>query len=172
MKRLLAFLFVLLNVLSLLVSCADDTEYASIEYRENGLYFVLPNTMRRKTSDYYEFCFTNYNIGVVFNAKKLTAEVLGQEGIAAGITADEYVDIIVEKNNFDKKSIYYTYFETLGQYNFRYTYVNQDASETFYYVTVIGGAENLWCIEMCCDNEVSVQHLPMFEKWRKSIGIY
>ena len=64
MKRLLAFLFLMLTLCSALVSCADDVEYENIEYRENGLYFVLPNTMRRKTSSRHEFYFTNQNISI------------------------------------------------------------------------------------------------------------
>lgn len=171
MKKLLAFIFVLLSVLSAFVSCADEPEYENIEYRENGLYFILPNTMRRKSSATSEFYFTNQNIGVVFSARKLTAEVLESEHMTPGMSAKQYADKIIERNDFDKDSIFYTYFESFDQYNFRYNY-GEDGEELFFYVTVIGGTDNLWYVEMYCENEVSADYLPMFERWRKTIGTY
>ena len=172
MKRLLAFLFLILTLCSALASCADEVEYENIEYRENGLYFVLPNTMRRKTSSKHEFYFTNQNIGLVFSARKLTAEVLESEYITPGVSAGEYVDILIERNNFDKTSIFYTYYESFGHYNFRYMYGETEGEEIFFYVTVLGETDNLWYVEMCCENEVSAEYLSMFERWRKSIGTY
>ena len=171
MKRLLAFLLVLLSALTAFVSCADDAEYENIEYRENGLCFILPNTMRRKSSATSEFYFTNQNIGVAFNARKLTAEVLESEDMTPGLSAKEYVDKIIERNDFDKESIFYTYFERFDHYNFRYNY-GEDGEELFFYVTVLGGGDNLWYVEMYCENDLSADYLPMFERWRKSLGTY
>lgn len=171
-KRILAFILLLCAAISVLASCAEDAEYESIEYRENGIYFILPNTMRRKASENYEFYFTSEIMGVTFGAKKLTDDFLQSEGIDSGITAGDYVEMIIDRQSFDKDKIYYRYFEDSKQYNFRYTYAPEDDVEYFFYVTVTGDPGNLWCIEMWCDDEKSAEYLPMLERWRKTVGTY
>ena len=172
MKRVLALILALFTLAATLTSCAEEAEYENVEYKENGLYFILPNTMRRKSSGYYEFYFSNELMGVVFSAKKITSEILEDENIDTKVNAKEYVDIIFERRGLDREKAFYTYFEDSDQHNFRYTFVDEDESETFFYVTVTGENENLWYIEMYCKEEESVDNLNMFEKWRKTIGTY
>ncbi len=171
MKRILALLLTLVAALSSLVACANDSDYESVEYRENGIYFILPNTMRRKTVENYEFYFTSEIMGVVFSAKKITREFLSENNIDPEIDAKGYVDTIIEKQSFERDKIYYNYYEDFNQHNFRYNYSEGD-SEVFFYVTVTGETGNLWYVEMYCYNDDSSEYLSMFERWRKTIGTY
>jgi len=172
MKKVLAVVLLLALSLTALLSCEKKNKYEDVTYREDGLYFVLPNTMRRKDASDYEFYFSNELLNLIFMAKKITNEVLADMEIDPGVTAKEYVDIIMERRDFDKSKIYYTYDEERNHYNFRYSYDDEENLASFFYVTVTGSSDNLWYIEMCCTEEESAEYLPTFENWRKSIGTY
>ena len=172
MKKVSFLMLNLILVFSALVSCGEKSKFEDISYREKGLYFVLPNTMQRGMSEDYDFYFYGRTIDVMFSALKITDSFLGKVGLEKGTTAEKYVDTIIERQELDKSKLYYKYYEDSNQYNFRYNYAGENGFEMFFYVTVTGNPENLWYIEMCCAAEESLDYLPMFENWRKTIGTY
>lgn len=172
MKRVTALVVAIVLALVTLVSCSEDIEFSDIEYKENGISFSLPNTMKRSATEDYEFYFTGMSMDVIFSAMKITDEFLKKVELEPGISAKEYVDTIIERQGLDKSKLFYKHYEDKAQYNFRYNYVSESGFEMFYYVTVTGPADNLWYVEMCCEAEDSSKYLDMFDSWRRSIGTY
>lgn len=172
MKRILTAVFLILFVTGLFSSCSKKAKFKDVEYKENGISFTLPNTMVREEVFGYEFYFSGMSRDVVFNAIKITDEFLISVDIEPGVSAGEYVDIIIEKNGLEKTKLYFSHDEESGQYNFRYTYDDNSGYETFFYATVLGTPDNLWYVEMCCSAEESYEHLELFESWRKTIRTY
>lgn len=172
MKRKLSILLIILIFASLLVSCSKNVKFDDVEYKEKGLSFTLPNTMKRQNTDGYDFYFSGMSMDVIFSALKITDEILESTGFDTRMSAEEYVDAIIERRGLEKSKLYYKHYEDLGQFNFRYTYVSESGYETFYFVTVTGTRDNLWYIEMCCDSEESTKYLDTFEVWRRTVRTY
>ena len=172
MKRITALVMAVLLLAVALTSCKNDVQFSNIEYKEHGLSFALPNTMKRGESEDYEFYFTGMSMDVIFSAMKLTDEFLEKVDLKPGVTAKEYVDTIIARRELDKSKLFYKHYENSGQYNFRYNYVSESGFEMFYYVTVLGTPDNLWYVEMCCEAEESDRYVEMFDTWRRSIGTY
>ena len=172
MKRIITLAMAIVLVLAMLTSCSENVKFSDIEYRENGISFVLPNTMKRSSSEDYEFYFVGMSMDVIFSAMKITDEFLAKVDLEPGITGKEYVDTIITRQALDKTKLFYKYYDEIDQYNFRYNYVSESGFEMFYYVTVTGPSDNLWYIEMCCESEESTKYLDMFDSWRRSIGTY
>ena len=171
MKRTVCFMFFLSIVMSLLVSCSDD-DYDKITYRENGIEFFLPSSMRRTNSSAYDFYFTNISAGLVFAATKVDEKILSDFDLSKDADAGEYANAIIDNGGHDKEKMYFRYDERLGQYSMRYTYVDEEGYEVFYYVVILGDAGDLWYIEMCCDNSNSSEYIDTFDTWRKNIRTY
>ncbi|MBQ3015824.1 MAG: hypothetical protein IJD79_03485 [Clostridia bacterium] len=175
MKRIITLILLLTVILST-VSCsdyADKPSYRDIEYKENGLRLVLRNDMQRYEVEGYDFYFTNVIGTVILSAVKLDEEFLRENEIKTDITAGEYVDYLIEKNEFEKDKIYYEHDEDLGKYNFKYVFSDVGAaSEIFYYVTVLGDAGNVWYVEMTCRNEDSEFYLSSFDSWKNDLKAY
>lgn len=175
MKRIIT-LILFLAVLLFAVSCsdyADKPSYRDIEYKENGLKLVLRNDMQRYEVEGYDFYFTNVIETVIMTAVKLDEEYLRENEIKKDITAGEYVDLLIEKNKFEKDNIYYEHNEELGTYNFKYVFSDVEAgSDIFYYVTVLGEVGNVWYVEMTCRNEDSEFYLSTFDSWINEIETY
>lgn len=172
MKRFLSTILVLLFAAGVLVSCAQKSNFQDVSYREDGLYFVLPNTMQRESSKDYQFYFYGRTMDVIFTALKLTEDFLAKVNLEAGITAEEYVDTVIERQELEKSKLYYKHYEEIGQYNFRYNYADDGGLEMFFYVTALGTPDNLWYVEMCCAADQSSEYLNMFDNWRKTLGTY
>lgn len=153
-------------------SCGDDVEYENITYRENGIEFFLPNSMRRFNEEGYDFYFSNMAAGVIFTALKLDQEFLESIDIEYGITAEAYANEVISRNGMEKDKLYYNYDERRNHYNFRYSYVDQNDISVFYYIVITGEPDNLWYIEMCCEEEQSSDYLSTFEVWKKNIKTY
>ena len=171
-KKIISLVLLLSCLVAILTSCSKKVKFEDVKYEENGLRFYLPNTMQRQDSEDYEFYFSGRTMDVAFSALKLTEEFLKKAEIEPGVTAEEYVDIIIEKRDFVKSKLYYTHYEESGQYNFRYNYVSESGFEVFFYVTVLGTPDNLWYIEMCCSQDESGEYLDMFDSWRKTLTTY
>ena len=169
MKKILILILSISLILGTLVSCSENAEYKDVTYEKDGIKFTLPNTMKQKTMEGYDFYFTNQLASLIFTAVKIDKEMLEKADLSEGITAAEYVDAIIEKNGMEKDKMYYKYNEYHDQYNFRYTFVDQSGFEIFEYVIVTGTPDNLWYIEMCCEQEDSATYLEDFEIWSKSI---
>ena len=172
MKKMITLAVAIALVCAILTSCSEKVDFSDIEYKESGLSFVLPNTMKRVTSDDYEFYFTGMSMDVMFSAMKITDEFLAKVDLEPGTTAKEYVDTIISRRELDKSKLFYKYYEDHNHYNFRYNYVSESGFEMFYYVTVAGSADNLWYVEMCCKSDESSQYLDMFDSWRRTIDTY
>lgn len=172
MKKIMSFSLVAALIISMLVSCSKNIKFDDVTYKEKGLSFTLPNTMQRQSSESYDFYFSGMSMNVVFSAFKVTDEFLQSLDLTPGLSAEEYVDMIIERRGLEKKKLYYNYYEDLDQYNFRYTYVSESGYETFFFVTVTGPSDNLWYIEMCCESEESAKYLSTFEVWRRTIKTY
>lgn len=170
-KKLLPLLLILILTLGSVVSC-DDDGYENITYREGGIEFFLPSNMRRSSVDGYDFYFSNLSTSIIFTAVEIDAALLSELQIETTVTAEEYIEIIFERNNIDKSKIYYEYDEKRDLYNFRYTYVDEDGYEIFYYIVVVGEPGNLWYIEMLCENEDSETYLSTFEVWKRNVKVY
>lgn len=172
MKRIITLAVAIVFVLATLTSCSDEVKFSNVEYREDGLSFVLPNTMQRSDSEGYEFYFVGMSMDVIFSAMKITDEFLEQVDLEPGLTAKEYVDTIISRRELDKSKLFYKHYKDEDQYNFRYNYVSESGYEMFYYVTVTGPTDNIWYVEMCCESEESTQYLDMFDTWRRTIRTY
>lgn len=172
MKKIITLAVAIVLVFATLASCSENVEFSDVEYKENGISFLLPNTMKRGVSDDYEFYFTGMSMDVIFSAMKITEEFLAKVELEQGTTAKEYVDTIITRRQLDKSKLFYKYYEDSDQYNFRYNYVSESGFEMFYYVTVTGPADNLWYVEMCCEAEESSKYLDMFDSWRRTIETY
>lgn len=172
MKKIITLAVAIVLVFAMLTSCSENIEFSDIEYKENGISFLLPNTMKRGTSGEYEFYFTGMSMDVIFSAMKITDEFLEKVELEQGTTAKEYVDAIISRRQLDKSKLFYKYYEDHDQYNFRYNYVSESGFEMFYYVTVTGPSDNLWYVEMCCEAEESSKYLDMFDSWRRTIETY
>ena len=170
MKKILT-LILTLSLLFSLASCRDDG-YEKITYREEGIEFFLPSSMRRSNVEGYHFYFSNLSTTMVFAALKVDSDLLAEFELDATATAGEYVDAVIAKGERDKEKMYFEYDERLDQYSFRYTYVDADDYEIFYYVVVTGDPGNIWYVEMCCENEYSSDYLSTFVTWRKNIRTY
>ena len=170
MKKIIT-LVLTLTILFTLASCGDDG-YEKVTYRDGGIEFFLPSSMRRSTVEGYDFYFSNLSTSMVFTALKIDSEILAEFELDDTATSKEYVDAVLEKGERDKDKMYFEYDERLDQYSFRYTYVDADEYEIFYYVVVTGEPGNIWYVEMCCDNEYSSDYLSTFVTWRKNIRTY
>ncbi len=175
MKKIINLILLIAVMLSA-VSCsdyADNPRYHDIEYRENGLKLVLRNDMQRYDIADYDFYFTNVIGTVIMTAVKLDEKFLTENEIKKDITAGEYVDFLIEKNEFEKDNIYYEHDEHLGMYNFKYVFSDvETGSEIFYYVTVLGEVGNVWYVEMTCRNEDSELYLSTFDSWINELETY
>ena len=163
-----------ISLLSMLMmsACADTVQYENVTYRENGLEFLLPSSMRRQSVEGYDFYFSNLAVSVIFTAVKIDEEILTKFDVEGRVNAEEYVGMLIEKNKLDKEKMYYNYDELRGHYNFRYSFEDADGYAIFYYVVVIGDESNLWYIEMCCKDEDSSTHLETFKTWKRNIKVY
>ena len=144
--------------------------YQDITYREGGISFTLPNTMRRTNYEDYDFYFTNR--AVVFTAIKLTDEFFKENELDPSITAEEYTMYCIEKNGLDINQMEYKYDEERGLHNFRYTYDNEEDTNIFYYVVIAGDVGNIWYIEMCCSGDSSSDYIYTFGEWKRTISTY
>ena len=171
MKRIISALLLILISISCFVSCGDDG-YEDVTYKENGIEFFLPSSMRRFEDEGYDFYFSNLTTGMIFTAKKLDEEMLKSLDIEYGITAVEYAEEIIERNYLEKDKLHYEYDEKRGHVSFRYNFVDDNEVSVFYYIVVTGEPDNLWYIEMCCDNENSSEYIQTFEVWKKNIKTY
>ena len=176
MRKSVIFILIVTMILMSAVSCtdyADKPHYETIYYKENGIEIVLKNDMQRYDAEEFDFYFTNVLGTIVVTAFKLDAEFLADNEIKSDVTAKEYVDILIKKNELDKDMIYYEENKKTGAYNFRYTYGLEDGStDVFYYVTVLGDAGNVWYVEMSCLNSDSEMYLPRFETWKNDLRTY
>ena len=173
MRKILAMI-VLLSVVILVPSCdyRDVPKYEDITYRENGLEFKLPNDMKRLDSDEYDFYFVNIIETVIFTAAKLDSEFVVKNDIEYDLTAEEYVNTFIKRNNLNKEDLYYAFDENTGRHSLRYTFAEAGSSEIFYYVVVLGDVGNVWYLEMVTANEDSSRYLGTFENWSKSVRTY
>ena len=172
MKKIISAIILVSVLLLGLCACADTVKYENVTYRENGIEFFLPSSMRRESVDGYDFYFSNLAASIIFTAVKVDEELLRDLDIDGPVNDEEYVNILIERNKLDKEKMYYNYDEVRGHYNFRYSYEDADGFATFYYIVVIGDESNLWYIEMCCKNEDSNTHLETFKTWKRNIKVY
>ena len=176
MKKIIISVLIIAISLSALVSCGNNSknDYGTkdVTYRDLGITFTIPSNMRRMSSESYDFYFYNQLNSIVFTALKVDEDFLKTVDIEGGKTSFEYVDIIIEKNNFEQDKLYYKYDEERDQHSFRYTYVDSSGYEMFSYIVVTGPKDNLWYIEMCCNQEDSATYLQSFKNWQKSIFTY
>ena len=166
MKRIISALLLAVLVLTALCSCGGDKD---IEYREEGLSFTLPKSMRRSNDSVYEFFLSSPDS--LFCAKKLDGDFMESAELSKDTTAGEYADAYIKVNMLDKERIAFTYDESRGAYSFKYN--NSDnGEELFHYITVIGNPGAIWFIEMCCENENASTYEDTFEIWQRSISVY
>lgn len=168
MKKILAFILAL-STLTLFCSCKGRM-YRNVTYKEGGISFTLPNTMRRVPDSEYDFYFTNRSI--VFTANELDEEFFEENDIDENITAEEYAKYCIEKNGLDIEKMNYKTDEERGLYNFRYNYDDENGTNLFYYVVIAGEVGNVWYIEMCCDNDDSQLYISTFGDWKRGISTY
>ncbi len=167
MKKILAAFLILLALLSVLVSCGSI--YKDVNYKENGIAFTLPNTMRRVTNSDYDFYFTN--TVVVFTANELDEEYYEELSLDPNMTAKEYLDHLMKSNNMDLDQMEYKYDSEKNIHNFRYTSESEE-NNLFYYVVITGEPGNIWYIEMCCEEDYYEDYLSTFGEWKRSIYAY
>lgn len=170
LKRILALILVAVIAALALVSCSEESN--DVEYKQNGIQFTLPKSMRQNVgATGYDYYFDNLDSSVIFTATKADAELLLENGIDENITLEEYMKICV--GDMDVSKIYLEYDEARRAYSYRYNYTFEgNTSETFFYVVIIGDVGNLWYVEMMCDYETSAETLPAFEVWAASIKTY
>ena len=174
MKKILAILLILATLL-LTASCVDYRDMPTCEditYREGGLELKLTNDMKRLEREGYDFYFINIIETVIVSAFEIDAEFAEKNELKADLTAKEYVDSFIKKNDLDHDNLYYKYEPELDHHSFRYTFAEAGSEEVFYYVVVTGDVGNVWYIEMICTNEDSSRYLESFDKWKKSIKTY
>lgn len=152
-----------------LCSCKSGM-YKDVTYREGGISFTLPNTMRRANYEEYDFYFTNR--ATVFTAKELDDEFYKENSLEPDMTAAEYVDYCIEANKLDKTQMEYKHDEARNVHNFRYIYDDDAGTSIFYYIVITGEPGNIWYIEMCCDSNDSSKYLPTFGEWKRTILAY
>lgn len=172
MKKISAFIVALALITLALASCGGGIKYEDVDYREKGLSFTLPSSMRRSTVTDHDFEFST--LDAVFYADKVDYETVSEAGveISESFDAEEYAIAITK--TFDQDQLYFEEDKENMRYSFRYTYGDTEAgeSETFFYVVVIGEVGNVWYIEMICEQELSADYIPTFELWEKSIKTY
>ena len=168
MKKIIA-LAVLLAALTSLFGCKSKM-YKDITYKEGGISFTLPNTMRRVEMDDYDFYFTDR--ATVFTATELKDEFYKENSYPKDMTAKQYVDICMEKNEMDPENMEYIYDEEKNIHSFRYAYDNREDVSVFYYVVVTGDPGNIWYIEMCCSYSESYYYTSTFGAWKNTILAY
>ena len=171
MKKIIAFIIVISALTLALASCTDSgIKYEDVTYRENGIEFTLPSSMRRSTDPTTPYTFSTPD--VVFYAEKLSYESVTENGLEIGksFTAKEYVDIVIA--DLDKDQLYLTEDEANNRYTFRYTVGETEETEVFYYVVVVGTSGNVWEVTMSCYQDVSSDHVDTFELWAKYISTY
>ena len=170
MKKTIALLLTVIMLLSF-VGCRRSVKYENVTYRESGIEFTLPSSMRRSYVEGYDYYFST--LAIIFTAVKIDSEFIESSEIDLdpSISAKEYVDLITEE--MDKSQMYFNVDESRNLYNFRYTYEDQSSgTEIFYYVIVIGESGNTWYIEMCCDQQDSGTFVETFDEWKMSIKTY
>ena len=171
MKKFSAFIIVLSLLVFALCSCSGGgIVYEDITYREDGIEFIIPSSMRRSTDPEQPYTFSSPE--VVFEAVKLNYDAMAENGIeiSEDFDAKEYAEIVTA--SLDKSQIYYKEDAENNKYSFRYTMGETEETEVFYYVVVVGTAGNVWEITMSCYQSESDQHVGTFELWEKYIKTY
>ena len=169
MKKTIALIIILATLLAFACSCAKEPN--EVTYREEGLEFTLPVSMRATYSDTYDIYFSNPE--AIFAAKKLTPSFLTDSNIDPNVSAEEYVDIHLARNGFSKsEQIFYEADRERGAYSFRYTYTESEDVEMFYYVLVLGEPRSLWYVDMCCYYEDSATYSETFGIWARTVKTY
>ncbi len=167
MKKISAVILIIISLISAFVSCKSDFE--DITYREDGISFTLPNTMRKSNLEGYDLYFTN--TAVSFAVKKIDEEVCNEISLKKDASAKEYVDFFAAKIEIDLEDAGYSYDDRNGAHSFKYIQSGEDWSLN-YYIAVVGEAGNIWHIEMWCEETYYEDYLPIFGEWRRSISVY
>jgi hypothetical protein len=165
--RKLLILLLVAATLTSLIACGKDNN--DITYREEGLTFTLPKSMRRMYGTGNEFHLSSPDS--VFVAKKLDGDFMLSQALPADTTPKEYVDAYIENQLLDRERIDFKEDASRGTYSFKYN--QSDAGEDYYhYVTVLGESGAIWFIEMMCLNDKADIYTETFEMWQKTISTY
>ena len=140
-----------------------------ITYRENGLTFTLPKSMRRMYGTDSDFHLSSPDS--VFLAKKLDGDFMESQAMPKDTDAKDYATAYIESQRLDKERIDYKEDAERGAYSFKYN--QSDTGEDYYhYVTVLGESGAVWFVEMICLNDKADIYTETFETWQKTIATY
>ena len=168
-KRIVALLLLIITAMTCIVSCAEEPN--DVTYREHGLEFTLPKSMRRSASDVYEFYLSSPD--AVFMAKKLNAEFMESMAMPASTTAGEYADAYIDANYLDKTRISYSYDAERGAYSMRYNSSEAESTDGLLHsIVILGQPGAVWFVEICCDNDKSEIYEHTFSTWESTIRTY
>lgn len=167
-KRIIALFVALIVATTVFAACAKEKN--DIKYREAGLEFVLPRSMRRAETSAYDFYFST--LDAIFAVIKLDDDYLASVSVPNDITAEGYINEYIKRNYLDKKQIDFKHDPERNAYSLRYNYSEEGNLDVFHYVIVLGEPGALWYVEMCCDNEDSGTYTTTFELWGKSVKTY
>ncbi len=167
MKKIISLLLIIISLITLFVSC--DSDFKDVTYKEDGITFTLPNTMRKSSMEGYDFYFTN--TAVNFAGKKIDEEFCEILSLKNDISAKEYIDYFTAERELPLEELNYKYDEQRKIHNFVYSQ-KPDEITLVYYAVVTGEPGNVWIIDMWCEEEYYENNLNSFGEWKRSISAY
>ena len=165
-KKIIALILVCASLLAL-SACGKKNK--DVTYREEGLTFTLPSSMRRAYSSECEFHFSTPDSA--FLAKKLTAEFMESQELSKDTTAKQYAAAYIENQMLDSTRIDYKEDPERTAYSFKYN-ASDTGEDYFHYITILGEVGNIWFVDIVCENDKADIYTDTFEIWQASIRTY
>ena len=174
MKKIIgALLLISILLCSVLALSACGEEYddngkknkdGTVSYEAFGLKFRLPDYFRK--TKIYGYSISYYTPDATFDVHIITKEevedVENEYEFTFDITVEEYVQFLIDINDYECS---YSYDEKYDTASF-YLFYSQDNITYYYeYYTILKNESSIYIILMMCEEELYENYEPLFRLW-------